>query len=82
MNSTSHTTLLEAVRKSLELAGRSAPGDAIAPAALLWANFDAQWQSLVDQFCPLMPLLLTLVDYNHKERLKLVKMGSRDEHIP
>jgi len=53
---TSHTTLLEAVRKSLEQAGRSALGDAVAPAAFLWANYDAQWQSLIDQFCPQIAL--------------------------
>ena len=54
---------------------RSATGDAIAPAALLWADPDTQWQSQVDQVCPLMPQMLTQVDYNHKERLKLVKIG-------
>jgi hypothetical protein len=61
-------TLLEAVRQSLTSAGRYNPGDAVAPAAVLWTDADGQWRPLVAQLRPLMPELLTLGEYAPEER--------------
>lgn len=65
---TPHTTLIEALRKSLEWAVRAHSGDAVPPAALLWADPDGQWQPVVDLLRPLMPELLTLGDYDPELR--------------
>jgi hypothetical protein len=56
-------TLLEAVRASLAHAARYNPGDAVAPAAVLWTDADSQWRPAVEQLRGLMPELLTLGDY-------------------
>jgi hypothetical protein len=65
---TTANTLLEAVRESLFRAGRYDPGSAVPPAAILWTDADGQWEPLVSQLRPLMPELLTLGEYNPKER--------------
>jgi len=65
---TSHTTLLEAVRKSLEQAGRSAPGDAIAPAALLWCDPESEWKACASLLFPHLPQLHILGDYDPEKR--------------
>ena len=65
---TSHTTLLEAVRKSLEQAGRSAPGDAIAPAALLWCDPEGEWKACVSLLYPHLPQLHLLGEYDPEKR--------------
>ena len=61
-------TLLEAVRASLAKARRYNPGDAVCPAAVLWADADGQWRPLVEKLRPLMPELLTLDDYDAETR--------------
>lgn len=55
--------MLEAVRASLAHAARYNPGDAVAPAAVLWTDADSQWRPAVEQLRGLMPELLTLGDY-------------------
>ncbi|MCL6447258.1 MAG: BREX-1 system phosphatase PglZ type B [Armatimonadetes bacterium] len=65
---TTANTLLEAVRESLFRAGRYDPGSAVPPAAILWTDADGQWEPLVSQLRLLMPELLTLGEYNPKER--------------
>lgn len=68
MQYSASTTLLEAVKKSLENAGRYNSGDVVAPAAILWADPDRQWQSLVVQLFPVMPELFILGEYNKDKR--------------
>lgn len=62
-------TLLEAVRASLIETARHNPGDATAPASILWTDSDGQWKPLVELLRPLMPELLTLGEYNPEERV-------------
>jgi len=61
-------TLLEAVQVSLAHAARYNPGDVVAPAAVLWADADGQWQAVVEQLRVLMPKLLTLGSYDPATR--------------
>jgi hypothetical protein len=62
-------TLLEAVKKSVNLVARFNPGDVVAPAAILWTDADGQWQTLVEQLRPFMPELLTLGEYRPESRV-------------
>ncbi len=62
------TVLLEAVRASVQHAGRHNPGDVVPPVAVLWTDVDGQWGPLVEQLRPLMPELLTLGDYDSDTR--------------
>ena len=57
-------TLLDAVRASLAHAARYDPANVIAPAAVLWADSNGQWQPMIEQLRTLMPELLTLGDYD------------------
>ena len=70
MKSTTLTasTLLEAVRQSLALAGRYNAGDAVAPAAILWTDADGQWEPIVSKLRPMMPELLTLGAYAAEQK--------------
>lgn len=60
-------TLLEALQKSLSVAGRHAPGE-VAPAAILWPDPDVQWQGLITQLRHLMPELIVLGPFAPGER--------------
>src|SRR5208283_2999706 len=62
------TTILETVKASLEKAGHYNSGDAVAPAAILWTDADAEWMPVVTQLRPLMPELLTLGAYESEEK--------------
>jgi hypothetical protein len=62
------STLLEAVRTSLEHATRFNPSDVVAPAVVLWTDADGQWQPVVEQLRPLCPELLTLGDFDPTTR--------------
>lgn len=46
------------LKASLEAAADYNPGDAAAPAAVLWADSGAQWRPILPQLLPLMPQLL------------------------
>lgn len=63
-------TIIEAVRQSLADAGHYNAGDAVAPAAILWADPDAEWKPLVQRLRTLVPELLTLGEYSPE-----LKMG-------
>ena len=82
-----HTTLLEAVRKSLELAARATPGDTLAPAALLWCDPDQEWTALVAMLFPNLPELYILGAYNPEKRtgpaiwLRCVIEGALEDSI-
>ncbi len=65
---TEPTTLLEALKASLEQAGRHNPADTVAPAAILWPDPDGQWMPLIRSLRPLMPALLTLGDHEPADR--------------
>ncbi len=60
----SATTVLECLKASLEAASAHNPNDAAPPAAVLWADRDAQWSPLVPPLRRLMPQLLTLGEYD------------------
>ena len=62
------STLAEAVRDSLLRASRYNRSDMVGPAAILWTDADAQWQSLVAELRPLMPELLTLGKYDPEQK--------------
>ena len=62
-------TLIEAVRASLTYAARYNPGDMVAPAAVLWTDAEGHWRPLVQQLRTLMPVLLTLGDYEPATRM-------------
>ncbi len=62
------TTLLQSLQNSLTHAGRYNPGDAVAPAAVLWTDADGQWQPVVERLRSMMPELLTLGDYYSETR--------------
>ena len=67
-SSVSHSTLLEAVKHSLELVARYNASDVVAPAAILWSDAEAQWQPLVELLRPIMPELLTLGEYQPEHK--------------
>jgi len=67
-STTPHSTLLEAVRKSLESAARSHPGDMVPPAALLWCDPEGEWKALISLLLPQVPELYTLGDYEPEKR--------------
>ena len=62
-----NTTLIEALKKSLSVAGRNAPGE-VPPAAILWTDTDGQWQPLVEQLRRTMPELLVYGSYTPEHR--------------
>ncbi|MCX5784606.1 MAG: BREX-1 system phosphatase PglZ type B [Elusimicrobia bacterium] len=62
-----HTTLIEALQKSLSNAGRNAPGE-VQPVAILWPDADGQWQPLVEQLRRTMPELLVYGAYTPEQR--------------
>ena len=57
------STVLEAVREAVMLAGGYNSGDAVAPAAILWTDAEGEWLPIVEKLRPLMPELLTLGEY-------------------
>ena len=61
-------TVVERLRASLEAAADHNPNDAVMPAAILWTDPDARWQSLIQQLRPLMPHLLVLGEYDPENR--------------
>ena len=62
------STLLESVKYSLFSAVRFNRSDMVAPAAILWADADSQWEPLVSQLRQLMPELLSLGEYKRDEK--------------
>lgn len=62
------STLLEAIRSSLEGAAKFNPNDATRPAAILWADPDKQWEPIISPLRKLMPQLLTLGEYAPEQR--------------
>lgn len=63
------TTLLEAIKGSLENAGRYNSGDALPPAAILWTDADGEWLPLVKKLRALMPELLTCGPYEPEQKI-------------
>ena len=63
------STVLEAVRDALVMAGSYNSGDAVAPAAILWTDADGEWAPIVAKLRPLMPELLTLGEFAPDERM-------------
>lgn len=59
----SNITVLEALYASLTLAGRYNPNDAVRPVAILWADPDRQWATIIPQLQKFMPELLLLGNY-------------------
>ena len=51
-------SVVERLKASLEAAADYNPGDAAAPAAVLWADSGAQWRPILPRLLPLMPQLL------------------------
>ena len=51
-------SVVERLKASLEAASDYNPGDAAAPAAVLWADSGAQWRPILPRLLPLMPQLL------------------------
>jgi hypothetical protein len=61
-------TFIEAVKESLTAASGYNSGDAVAPAAILWADADGEWRPIVEKLRPLMPELLVLGAFAPEER--------------
>ena len=61
-------TFIEAVKESLEAAGRYNSGDSLPPAAILWTDAEGEWQPIVTRLRTLMPELLTLGAYEPEQR--------------
>jgi len=64
----SKLTVVEALVLSLERSGRFNPNDVVPPHAVLWADHDAQWQSIVAQLRRLLPQLLSFGEYAPEHR--------------
>ena len=64
VNPTKAATMLEAIKASLSQAARFNPNDAVAPAAILWADEDRQWEPLLPQLRRLVPELFTYGTYD------------------
>ena len=62
------STLLEALQTSLARAATFNASDAVAPAAILWADPAGQWKPIVALLRQLMPQLLTLGEYAPEKR--------------
>lgn len=62
------STVLEALVESLTGATRYNPSDAVAPAAILWTDGDAQWLSLMPRLREMLPQLLSFGDYKPADR--------------
>ena len=56
-------TVIEALARSLAGAARYNPNDVVRPSAVLWTDYDGQWQPIVSQLRQLMPQLLTYGEY-------------------
>ena len=69
--SASPTTVIEALRFSLEGASVHNPGDTEKPVSVLWMDRDAQWQPLLPRLQALMPQLLVhdLDGYRPEDRV-------------
>jgi hypothetical protein len=61
-------TFIEAVKESLTAAGGYNSGDAVPPAAILWADADGEWRPIVEKLRPLMPELLMLGAFAPEQR--------------
>ena len=62
------STVLEALVEFLAGAERHSPNDAVAPAAILWTDRDAQWRSLMPRLRSRLPQLLSFGDYALADR--------------
>lgn len=62
-------TVLETLRDSLVAAGRYNPNDVVRPVAILWADPDNQWTSVVPQLQKLIPELLVFGDYQPDKKI-------------
>ena len=84
MESRLSATVVERLKASLEAAADHNPNDAVPPAAILWTDPDARWQSIIPQLLPLMPRLLVLGEYDPENRsgpsiwLRCVTEGALD----
>ncbi|MCY3820568.1 MAG: BREX-1 system phosphatase PglZ type B [Gammaproteobacteria bacterium] len=65
---TAGATVLETLVESLAGAERYNPNDAVAPAAILWTDRDAQWRSLVPRLREMLPQLLVFDVYAPMDR--------------
>ena len=62
------TTVVEALKASLEAAGAHNPSDAERPVAILWTDRDAQWLPVLPRLRSLMPQLFALGEYEPANR--------------
>ena len=62
-------TLLEALTQSLHRAASYNSGDAVSPAAIVWADADGEWLPIVEKLRSLMPELLTLGAYDPDKKM-------------
>ncbi len=68
MRSSDVTTVIEQLLRSLSVAARFNPSDAVAPVAILWTDHDGQWLPIIPQLRQLAPQLLTLGEYQLDQR--------------
>ena len=68
MLSSDVASVIEHLALSLSAASRFNPSDAVAPAAILWTDHDAQWLPIIPQLRQLAPQLLTLGEYQPDQR--------------
>ena len=64
----SATTVVEAVKASLEAASAHNPSDAERPVAILWTDRDSQWLPVLPRLRGLMPQLFALGEYEPENR--------------
>lgn len=64
----SAASVIEALVHSVGSAGRYNPNDVTKPAAILWADQDAQWLPVIAQLRRILPQLLTLGPYMPEHR--------------
>ena len=65
---TAPPTVLDRLKQAIESAAVHNPNDADAPIAILWADQESRWQSILPQLRRLMPQLLTFGDFKPEER--------------
>ena len=65
----SGNAVIEALVGSLEAAAKHNPNDVVHPYAVLWTDYDAQWQPIIPQLRRLLPQLLTFGEYQPDQRI-------------
>ena len=82
---TTGNTVIEALVRSLVSAAKYNPNDVVHPCVVLWTDHDSQWLPIIPQLRRLVPLLLTIGDYEPETRtgpaiwLRCVLDGALDD---